>query len=218
MALISLAVSTPISVFLASCFEIANDSEAPESWLCYGGVVRLLCGLRAHRRWRYCGPAGQPLHFVRWYARCADAPKLETLANLVRRLVSWLTCRPPPWVIEAREDREGRDATPAASATATEATPSTDQALSELMYGTDVPRSAGATMDVLHFSDSHGVVMSHSWVDDRAFAPSIASSGRGLRAWKHSLTAVGLGGVLILWAVYAWCGSGLHTGTLSQLR
>ncbi len=70
VALIALAVALPCTLFLISCFEIANDSECPESWLAYAGVVRLACGSKAHRRWHYSGPAGQPTRFV----RCLCAP------------------------------------------------------------------------------------------------------------------------------------------------
>ena len=50
VGLISLAVALPVTLFLTSCFEIANDSEAPESWLFYGGIVKLLCGLTVRLR------------------------------------------------------------------------------------------------------------------------------------------------------------------------
>jgi hypothetical protein len=49
VGLISLAVALPVTLFLTSCFEIANDSEAPESWLFYGGIVKLLCGLTVRK-------------------------------------------------------------------------------------------------------------------------------------------------------------------------
>ena len=49
VALIALAVALPVTFFLAGCFEIANDSEAPESWLFYGGIVKLLCGLTVRK-------------------------------------------------------------------------------------------------------------------------------------------------------------------------
>ena len=109
VALIALAVAIPVTVFLQSCFEIANDSEAPESWLFYGGVVKLVCGLQAHRRWHYTRGM-QPSRFVRWYCRSVDAPKPETIENLYHAAVSWITGRKPPWTIEAEEAAEAEGA------------------------------------------------------------------------------------------------------------
>ena len=98
VALISLALAIPVTVFLSGCFEIANDSEAPESWLRYAGAVRFICGLQAHRRWHYTGAKGQPNRFVRWYVRCADAPMAETLMNLLHSVRASVTGKPPPWL------------------------------------------------------------------------------------------------------------------------
>ena len=109
VALIALAVAIPVSVFLQSCFEIANDSEAPESWLFYGGVVKLACGLQAHRRWHYTR-GKQPSRFVRWYCRSVDAPKPETIENLYHAAVSWITGRKPPWTVEAEEAAKAEEA------------------------------------------------------------------------------------------------------------
>ena len=97
VALIALAVAVPVSIFLSGCFEIANDSEAPESWLRYAGVARILFGRLAHRRWHYTGPLGQPKRFVRWYIRSVDAPRLETLTNTLHAIHAAVTGAPPPW-------------------------------------------------------------------------------------------------------------------------
>jgi hypothetical protein len=81
---------------------VAPLSRLPaQSWLAYGGITRLVCGMSAHRRWHYTGPAGQPSRFVRWYARSVDAPKMETLTNMWHSLVAWLTRTKPPWTLEA---------------------------------------------------------------------------------------------------------------------
>lgn len=160
VALIALAVGLPVSLFIAACFEIANDSEAPESWLFYGGAVRLLCGAGAHRRWRYAGPAGQPRRFVRWYCRSVDTPVPETVENLWESLKAWLTGAKPPWTLEAEE------AAAAAAATA---------------EGKADGEKPGGEED----------------------AASMASA-KELRAAKRRLTAVGLGAVLLVWAIFAW--------------
>jgi hypothetical protein len=94
-----------VSLFLATCFAIANDSKAPESWLEWAGWVKLVCGLRAHRRWNYTLDK-QPVRFVRWYIRSIGAPFTETVANLGRSAWAWAMRREPPWIIEARQAAE----------------------------------------------------------------------------------------------------------------
>ena len=106
VGLISIAIGLPVTLFIATCFGIANDSEAPESWLEWYGYQKLIWGPRAHRRWHYTGPAGQPPRFVRWYVRSVGAPPSETAANMVRSLWAFLTCSEPAWVEEAREAEE----------------------------------------------------------------------------------------------------------------
>ena len=109
VGLISIAVAMPVAYVLSTCFEVANDSEAPESWLEWIGFHKLLWGRLAHRRWHYTGPHGQPRRFVRWYCRSATAPVSETAANLCRSLWAWLTCGEPPWTVEAREAAEAKE-------------------------------------------------------------------------------------------------------------
>ena len=95
VALIALAVALPVSLFISGAFEIANDSEEPESWLFYAGIVKLLCGPRAHRRWHYTRGA-QPRRFVRWYCRSVDAPKVCALACACMPHAYTRACAPPP--------------------------------------------------------------------------------------------------------------------------
>ena len=103
VALIAIAVALPVTIFLSGFFEIANDSDAPESWLRYAGLGRFVFGRLAHRKWHYTGPLGQPPRFARWYIRSASAPMLESLANAaltlrtaVADLLRFLTCRAVP--------------------------------------------------------------------------------------------------------------------------
>ena len=103
VGLISIAIGLPVTLFIATCFGIANDSEAPESWLEWYGYQKLIWGPRAHRRWHYTGPAGQPPRYVKWYVRSVGAPPSETAANLVRSLWAFLTRSEPAWVEEALE-------------------------------------------------------------------------------------------------------------------
>ena len=105
VSLIALAVALPVTYVLQTCFEIANDNEAPESWLEWVGWRKLVFGPAAHRRWNYTqGP--QPVRHVRWFVRSVAAPKTETAMNLYYSAKAWLTGTLPPWTIEAREADE----------------------------------------------------------------------------------------------------------------
>ena len=88
---------------MSTCFEIANDNEAPESWLEWTGWRKLVLGFSAHRRWHYTGPRGQPNRYVRWYIRSVGAPLFETVINLFYAAWAWLTRSDPPWTVEADE-------------------------------------------------------------------------------------------------------------------
>ena len=105
VGLISLAVAIPVSLFILQCFAVANDNQAPDSWLEWNGWMKLLLGLNAHRRWHYTRGA-PPRRFVKWYIRCITAPPTETVANLARSLHAWATGTETPGVREAREARE----------------------------------------------------------------------------------------------------------------
>ena len=106
VGLIALAIAMPVTMFISTCFEIANDNEAPESWLEWLGWRKMVFGRRAHRRWHYTGPKGQPIRYVRWFLRSAGAPISETAANLCRSFYAWVTGTEVPWLVEAREAEE----------------------------------------------------------------------------------------------------------------
>jgi hypothetical protein len=106
----SLAIALPVTMFLQTCFAIASDSEAPESWLEWVGWRKFIFGFNAHRKWHYTGPLGQPHRHVKWFCRSAGAPPTETAMNLVHSLTAWLTRSDPPWVVEAREAAEEAEA------------------------------------------------------------------------------------------------------------
>jgi hypothetical protein len=116
VGLISIAIALPVTLFLQSCFEIANDNEAPESWLEWVGWRKLVFGLHANRRWHYTGPLGQPSRHIKWFIRSVGAPSPETILNLWASFKAWVTCTLPPWTIEAREAAEEEEAEAAAEA------------------------------------------------------------------------------------------------------
>ena len=116
VGLISLAVGLPVVLFLQTAFAIANDSEAPESWLEWPFTWRkLVFGFNAHRQWHYTGPAGQPNRHVRWFVRSVGAPPTETALNLAHSAAAAATCSQPPWTIEAREAAEDAGASVASA-------------------------------------------------------------------------------------------------------
>ena len=149
---------------------MANDSECPESFLMWAGVWRYIFGVRAHRRWHYTGPEGQPPRFVRWYVRSVDAPKPETLLNLYYSLVAFVTRTKPPWTLEAEE--------------------------------AEAEAAGGSTCG----GSESGALATGSGknADARSSrSSSDANSALELRRNKRELTAMGLAGVFIIWAVFS---------------
>ena len=168
VGLISLAVALPVTLFISTCFEIADDSEAPESWLEWVGWRKLVFGRDAHRRWHYTGPEGQPVRYVRWFVRSTTAPISETAANLCRSFYAWLTGTEVPWLVDARE--------------------------AELEL-----EGAAKREDDCCDADGDG--------DGKSESGSTSSSVRSAQAlmrWKRTVTAAGLIGVYVTWAVFSW--------------
>ncbi len=87
MGLISVAVALPIDMFLARAFEIANEGDAPESWLdAPPGRVKLIIGKDAHQGWHLANPSEPVSDFVLWIVRYGWE---STIASLLR-LAGWL--------------------------------------------------------------------------------------------------------------------------------
>ena len=163
-----------MTIFIASCFGIANDSEAPESWLEWtSGWRKLVFGLNAHRRWHWTRGA-PPVRHVRWYCRSIGAPPPETIANLWRSFVAWITCTEPPWLVEAREAAEEEaDATERAAA----------EARGEKPPAAPADEAAG----------SEGGSVSSS-----------IRSAMELQAYKRTVMVYGLLGTAISWTLFVW--------------
>ena len=169
VGLISLAVALPVTLFISTCFEIADDSEAPESWLEWVGWRKLVFGRDAHRRWHYTRPEGQPVRYVRWFVRSTTAPISETAANLCRSFYAWLTGTEVPWLVEAREAEF------------------------------ELEGAAKREGDCCGADGDGG--------DGKSESGSTSSSVRSAQAlmrWKRTVTAAGLIGVYVTWAVFSW--------------
>ena len=79
VGLISVAVALPVDLFLQRAFEIANEVEgAPESWLMFSGVWRLLLGKHAHSHWHFT--RNRPKDLTMFVVRGEDPSMLEALA------------------------------------------------------------------------------------------------------------------------------------------
>ena len=251
VGLISIAIGLPVTMFIATCFSIANDSEAPESWLEWYGYQKLIWGPRAHRRWHYTGPAGQPPRYVKWYVRSVGAPPSETAANMVRSLWAFITRSEPAWVEEAREAEE--------------------EALAAVAEVGDGAAAEGPKSRAHRLMAEHGIPMGSNSADSSDFSPAASSranhllaiaaeeaydehaaglvarnvtlpayssqaapsgyddvaqdvdipdeddvskhsgsttssirSAKALSKYKRWVMSVGIGGVLLVWAIFAW--------------
>ena len=177
---------------------IANDSEAPESWLEWFGWRKLVFGPNAHRRWHYTGPLGQPVRYVKWFIRSVGAPPPETAINLWHSLVSWVTGSDPPWVEEWREAIEAEAAEEAES-----------EAEVELeAFACDSDKANGGAREPAEQVSPHGYGTSYAAEDDDgsdgASTSSSVRSARALARYKRAIALTGFIGVYVTWALFAW--------------
>jgi len=87
VGLISVAVALPVDLFLARAFELANEGDAPESWLeAPAGKWKLLVGKNGHNDWRLADPKRPISDIVLWLIRYGEEPIYAT----VFRLLAWL--------------------------------------------------------------------------------------------------------------------------------
>ena len=231
VALISLAVALPVTYVLQTCFEIANDNEAPESWLEWVGWRKFVFGLAAHRRWNYTqGP--QPVRHVRWFLRSANAPKTETAMNLFYSLKAWLTGTLPPWTIEAREAEEEAaaaraeaDAEEEEEAHGKSDTPTKKEAHHADGVEDGSPHNGHGANGHGYNNGDHaagdgsgdgrrenvrwrvfadGVFPDGSGSESGGSTSSSVRSARALARYKRTVMAIGLGGTFFCWAIFAW--------------
>ena len=208
---------------------IANDSEAPESWLEWFGWRKLVFGPNAHRRWHYTGPLGQPNRHVKWYVRSVGAPPPETAINLWHSLVSWVKGSDPPWVEQWREAVEAEAAEEAEAEAEVELdAPACDsygapphQVNDSARLPVDAPRvlkllnlAEQAAFDK-HYVNGNGHINGNASgkiyaaddddeVGDGASTTSSVRSARALARHKRMIALTGFIGVYVTWALFAW--------------
>ena len=194
---------------------IANDSEAPESWLEWFGWRKFVFGKKAHRRWHYTGPLGQPNRHVKWFIRSVGAPPPETAINLWHSLVAWVTGTDPPWVEEWREavmEEQKADAEVEAELDARDP----DNAFSHQMHGNArLPADAPRALKLLNLAEQD-IFTAHALSNGNAYAPgkddaddgasttSSVRSARALARYKRIIALTGFVGIYVTWALFAW--------------
>jgi hypothetical protein len=172
-------VGLPVTLFLATAFAIANDSEAPESWLEWVGWRKIVFGTRGNRKWHYTRGA-PPNRHVKWFVRSVGAPPTETMMNLIVAVKCAITGEELPWHVEAREAEEAEEEERA-------------EAAAQMDDDGEEEAAKPAEVDVSEKSGSGG-----------STASSVRSA-RELQSYKRKVMALGLGGVYFCWAIFAWC-------------
>ena len=98
VGLISFAVAIPVAMFLARCFEVANENddepeawlEMPDGWVKY--ALKAAFGMKPHGDWHYTRAVQQPdlkpcqSGIVRWMVRRGD----EMPTTTILRLLAWV--------------------------------------------------------------------------------------------------------------------------------
>ena len=120
VGLISVAVALPVDLFLARAFEIANEGDAPESWVdAPAGKWKLLVGKNGHNDWRLADPKHPVSDLVLWLIRYSAEPLYATFFRLlawVRRKLHAKLYGPEPE--EEEEDEDGAASSASAEARA----------------------------------------------------------------------------------------------------
>ena len=198
VSLIALAVALPVTFVLQTCFEIANDNEAPESWLEWVGWRKFVFGPAAHRRWHYTA-GSQPVRHVRWFIRSVGAPKSETAINLYHSFKAWLTGTLPPWTIEVHEaEEEANAARVEADAEEDEMRHGKKDAHDDVEDDSPYRGSNGRGSNGEHDDDDG------SGSESGGSTSSSVRSAKALGRYKRMVMALGLSGTFFCWAIFAW--------------
>ena len=202
VGLISIAIALPVGLFLESCFEIANDSDAPKSYVYWWGWRKLVFGPKAHRQWHYTR-GKQPVRYVRWWLRGQFIPTLETVYGLYLSARAFVTGTLPPWTVKAREAEE--------EAAAAQVNKVLDETLDEVLDAASgsqrAPSEAGSEHELNEDGsehEHHEGGSGHARSESGSTSASIEEA-RELRLYKRLVMSAGLIGVYICWAVFTWC-------------
>jgi len=111
VSLICVAIALPVSLFLETLFEQANEVEGQkEGWLKWGGKWKLVLGVKAVAEWHWTDKTRrQPTELVRWLAANDDAYYTDTflfLAGWAYRRLQALVFGEPPAEEEGKEGGE----------------------------------------------------------------------------------------------------------------
>jgi hypothetical protein len=234
VGLISVAVAIPVTLFMQSCFEIANDNEAPMV------RARAFCAQHSPPRPALSSRSRAPLP-----AHTTRAPPQSWLkwTGIVRKLLwgfsahrKWHYMRDKPprryvkWYVRCCDEpthetlqnawdrftawrtggvpswiTEAREAEEAAAAEAVDET--LDETLEAAMARSSGASSApsSAAASAPGGSDAGGSHKSGSGAGSGAGSTSSSlESARALRTFKRLVMSAGLVGVYVCWAIFAW--------------
>ncbi len=175
VGLISLAVALPVTFFLQSTYELSNEVKVPDLWLSWpGGWETKVMGSEGHKDWHYGKGGVQPRRIVRWYARFSTQGEPFMMTLLNLWRRFYAWTRGMPPPWEQDEAVFGARSSTAAYSL-------------DRMTG-DEDAGASGTRDAAHAVRTARAVQ---------FA-------RKDTVVRHRLVAVGVIGVLLTWAIFAW--------------
>ena len=112
VGLLAIAVCLPISWFIGSAFEAANEAFVPHSWLQWRprGWVGSFVKRNPHRGWHYDRDLEEegepPSRFARWHIRCGRDLWLKTAVSAAAALAAAAGVAEAWWAVEERAARE----------------------------------------------------------------------------------------------------------------
>ena len=143
---------------------------------------------------------------MRWYIRSVSAPLPETAINLWRSFAAWVTRTEPPWIIEAREAAEEAVAEEhEARVSETSATDlGTFNPLTAQRPRRSQARTQAGSRDGVSRSEAMLAEAAGGW-NDAGSTSSSEDSALALQRYKRIITATGIIGTYITWALFTWC-------------
>ena len=134
---------------------------------------------------------------MKWYCRSVDAPKPETIINLWHSLRCWITGATLPWLEEWQEwyDEQQEEAAAQAGLQTTGYDAGSGGYKSWGLHPVDTTADAFVDAAVAEHADGAASVAGSASTDESTAA---------LRRSKRMLTAFGLGGIYVTWAVFTW--------------